>query len=327
MKTRRMLFLLSLSIVLSLSMLVGNALCAQKPVTLKFAHVLAVSGHYEAGAKKFAEIVKEMSNGSIVVETYPGGVLGNERDMIEAMQLGTLDLGLVSSAPLGGFFPEMMVFDLPFIFRDRPHAWGFADGPVGTDLLQRLESKRIIGLAYWENGFRMIFSNFPVKEPADLKGKKIRLMENKAHMRSFEALGAIPTPMPLGDLFTALQQKTVDGAENSIICLAADKFHEVSGNLALTGHFWGVAPLIMSKAVYAKLTPEQQNIIREAAVKARDWQRQYTVDNEGRYLNELKEFGMNIVEVDRTAFRDLCAPIYQEFYGPVPKEIIEAAIK
>ncbi|SBW07769.1 Tripartite ATP-independent periplasmic transporter solute receptor, DctP family [uncultured delta proteobacterium] len=319
--------LLFLSLALTMILFTGTGLCAQKPITLKLAHVLAVNGHYEAGAKKFAEIVKEMSGGSIIVETYPGGVLGSERDMIEGMQLGTLDLGMVSSAPLGGFLPEMMLFDLPFIFRDRPHAWGIADGPIGTELLQRLEKKKIVGLAYWENGFRMIFSTFPIKAPSDLKGRKIRVMENKVHMRAFEALGAIPTPMAYGELFTALQQKTIDGAENSIICLTTDKFQEVCGNLALTGHFWGVVPFLMSKTVHDKLTPEQRKIIKDAAIKARDWQRQYTVDNEGRYLEELKKFGMNITEVDRNAFREICAPIYKEFYGTIPQEMIEAVLK
>jgi len=295
-------------------------------ITLKFAHVLAATGHYEAGAKKFAELVKEKSGGKIVIETYPGGVLGSERDMIEAMQLGTLDMGLVSSAPLGGFLPEMMLFDLPFLFRDREHAWGVADGEIGTDLFNRLDSQKLVGLAYWENGFRMLFSNFPVNSPEDIKGKKIRVMENAVHMRSFEALGAIPTPMAYGELFTALQQKTIDGAENSIICIATDKFNEACGNLALTGHFYGIVPLLMSKSVFEKLTPEQQNIIKEAAVEARDWQRQYTVDNEDSYIKSLKESGMNITEPDRETFRKICEPIYSEFYNSIPKEMIDAVI-
>lgn len=295
-------------------------------ITLKLAHVCAASSHYEAGAQEFARLVNEKSNGRIVIETYPGGVLGSERETIEALQMGSLDMCLVSVSPLTGFLPEMALFDLPFLFRDREHAYAVADGEVGTELLNRLDSQKIVGLAYWETGFRHVFGNFEVNSPADIVGKKIRVMESAIHMSTFETLGAIPTPMAYGELFTALQQKTVDGAENSILAIATDKFNEATTHMALTGHFYGAVPLLVSKSIFETLSAEDQQIIKECAKEAGDFQRKYTADNEETALESLRESGMIITEPDRDAFREICEPIYSDFYDVIPQEMIEAAI-
>ena len=145
-------------------------------------------------------------------------------------------------------------------------------------------------------------------------------------MSSFEALGAMPTPMAYGELFTALQQGTVDGAENSILAIVTDKFNEATSHMALTGHFYGAVPMLMSKSVYGTLSAEDQQLIRACAEEARDFQRQFTVDNEDISLEALKESGTIITEPDRDAFREICEPIYPNFYDIVPQEMIEAAI-
>ena len=303
----------------------GDA-AGEEPITLKLAHVCAATSHYEAGALEFAKLVNEKSNGRIVIETYPGGVLGSERETIEALQMGTLDMCLVSVSPLTGFLPEMALFDLPFLFRDREHAYAVADGEIGTELLNRLDSQKLVGLAYWETGFRHVFGNFEVNSPADLAGKKVRVMESAIHMDSFKALGAIPTPMAYGELFTALQQGTVDGAENSILAIVTDKFNEATTHMALTGHFYGAVPMLMSKSIYEALSAEDQQIIRDCAKEAGAFQRQYTADNEDICLESLKESGMVITEPNRDAFREICEPIYSNFYDVIPQEMIEAAI-
>ena len=296
-------------------------------IVLKAAHVLSSTSHYEKGIQKFAEIVKEKSDGKIIIESYAGGVLGDERDMIEAMQLGSLDIGLVSTAPLGGFLPEMMVFDMPFIFRDKAHAWKVADGEIGTELFNMLEQQKLVGLAYWDNGFRHLFTTTKaVRSPADLKGLKIRVMENPIHTGTFKALGAIPVPMAWGELFTALQQNTVDGAENSIAVIYTSKFQEVAHYLSLTGHFYGAVPLLMSQSVYDGLTQEQQMIIKEAAIQARDYERQVTADMEAEYITALEEEGMEVIEVDRSKFSKECEPLYKESSSMIPQDTIDAVI-
>ena len=252
--------------------------------------------------------------------------MGSERETIEALQMGSLDMCLVSVSPLTGFLPEMALFDLPFLFRDREHAYAVADGEVGTELLNRLDSQKIVGLAYWETGFRHVFGNFEVNSPADIVGKKIRVTESAIHMSTFETLGAIPTPMAYGELFTALQQKTVDGAENSILAISTDKFNEATTHMALTGHFYGAVPLLMSKSIFETLSAEDQQIIKECAKEAGDFQRKYTADNEETALESLRESGMIITEPDRDAFREICEPIYSDFYDVIPQEMIEAAI-
>jgi tripartite ATP-independent transporter DctP family solute receptor len=300
----------------------------EKPIILKAAHVLSPTSHYEKGMQKFAELVEQKTEGKIKIEVYSGGVLGSERDMIESMQLGTLDIGLVSTAPLGGFLPKMMIFDLPFIFKDSEHAWSTADGPVGKEIFKELESQKIVGLAYWENGFRHLFTReVPVSKPKDLEGLKIRLMENVVHTTSYKVLGAIPVPMAWGELYTALQQGTVDGAENSIPVVYTSKFYEVCNNLTLTGHFYGIAPLLMSKATYDNLPEEYQKIIKDAAVEARDYQRNVTKQMEEDYIKKLKEVGMNIIKVDRSEFREKCKDVYTMFTDKIPEELINKVVK
>ena len=304
----------------------GNNATGETPITLKLAHVCAAGSHYEAGAQEFARLVNEKTNGRIVIETYPGGVLGSERETIEALQMGTLDMCLVSVSPLTGFLPEMALFDLPFLFRDREHAYAVADGEIGTELMNRLDGQKLVGLAYWETGFRHVFGNFEVNSPADIAGKKVRVMESAIHMSTFEALGALPTPMAYGELFTALQQGTVDGAENSILAIVTDKFNEATTHMALTGHFYGAVPMLMSKSIYETLSAEDQQIIRDCAKEAGDFQRKYTADAEETSLESLKESGMVITEPNRDAFREICEPLYSNFYDVIPQEMIEAAI-
>lgn len=297
-------------------------------IVLKAAHVLSNTSHYQKGMEKFAELVKAKTNGQVEIQIYPNSILGSERDLIEGLQLGTVDIAMVSTAPIGQFSPKMMLFDLPFIFRDNKHAWAVADGPIGDELFADLSQKGIIGLAYWENGFRHVFTKSKaIKVPDDIKGLKIRVMENPVHIASFKALGTIPSPLAWGELFTALQQGTVDGAENSLSVIYTSRFQEVCKNVALTGHFYGIAPLLMSKISYDKLSEEQKKAIKEAALEARDYQRQVTVDMEKEIISKLESEGVKVTEVDRNAFQEKCKNVYKEFENQVPSEIVNKVLE
>ncbi len=204
-------------------------------ITIRVGHVLAPDHPYTDGLKMFAKLVSKKTNGKVTVDVFHSSQLGDERDMIEGLQLGTLEMALVSTAPLSDFTQKFLAFDLPFIFKDAESARKVVDGPIGNELFQALDGQQIKGLAYWENGFRSVTNNKrPIETPEDMKGLKIRTMENPVQMANFKSLGASPSPMAFGELFTALQQKTIDGQENPLPIVDTSKFYEVQDYLSLT---------------------------------------------------------------------------------------------
>lgn len=293
-------------------------------LTLKAGHAVAETHPYHLGLVKFAEIVSQKTNGQIKIDIYANGQLGNERDMIEGLQIGTIDLVVTSTGPVSNFVPEMGVVDLPFLFRDRQHAYKVLDGPIGQDLLKKFDAKNIVGLAFWENGFRHLTnSKRPVNTPEDVKGLKIRTMENPVHQETFRVLGADPTPMAWSEVFTALQQKTIDGQENPIPIIYNQKIYEAQKYLSLTGHFYSPSLLLMSKTAFDKLTPEQQKIFREAAVEAASYERDQIKKQEDEQVDKLKAAGMEITQPDRAAFQAATQSVYQKFEPQFGKELIQ----
>ncbi|MBZ4688580.1 MAG: dicarboxylate transporter, DctP subunit [Clostridiales bacterium] len=296
-------------------------------INLKVGHVLAPTHPYQTGLEKFAELVAEKTDGKVKVDVFHSSQLGNEREMIEALQMGTLDMTLVSTAPLAGFSNAFLVFDLPFIFEDRESAYKVLDGEFGTDMLNSLENSGIKGLAYWENGFRNVTnSRRPVVHPSDMEGMKIRTMENKIHMASFRTIGADPTPMAFGELFTALQQQTVDAQENPLPIIFTSNFFEVQDHLAMTGHFYAAAPLLISKQLWDSFSPEIQDAIQEAAIEARDFERQTVSDMDAELLGTLKEKGMQVTEVDKKEWREAMKPVYDEFEAEIGADVIQKVL-
>ncbi|KYO66909.1 TRAP transporter substrate-binding protein [Thermovenabulum gondwanense] len=293
-------------------------------ITIRVGHVLAPTHPYQLGLEKFAELVNQKTNGKVKVEVFHSSQLGNERDMVEGLQLGTLEMTLVSTAPLSSFTKKFLVFDLPFIFKDTVNARSVVDGPIGAELLDSLKDQGIIGLTYFENGFRHVTNNKrPIEKPEDLKGLKIRTMENPVHMATFKVMGADPTPMAFGELFTALQQGTIDGQENPLPIIETSKFYEVQKYLSLTGHFYAPAPLLISKSFYEKLSPEIQNAIKESAIEARDYERKLLDDMNAKLEDELAKKGMQINKPDKELFIKAVQPVYKQFEGDISPELIQ----
>ena len=291
-------------------------------IVLKCGHVLADGSHFDFGVDKFAELVNEKSGGTLQVEVHTDGTLGQEREMMESLQIGNLDLALVSTAPISNFYSQMSVLDMPYLFDSKAHAYAVLDGEIGQSLFDGLESQGMVGLTYMENGFRNVFST----KPADLKGVKIRIMENQIQTATFSALNAIVTNMASGEVYTGLQQGTIDAAENAICAYYSSAYYEVCKELSLTEHFYGATALLMSKKVFASLTEEQQTILKEAAAEARDLQRADVAEREPRYLDELQaEDGVTVHEdVDKDAFRAITDEIYPKFYDTIPQDLIES---
>ena len=295
--------------------------------TFKLGNATAPDHAYNVGARKYAELVAQRTGNKVKIDIYPATQLGSERDLVEGLQLGTVDLVVTSTGPLGGFVPKMFVVDLPFLFRDKEHAYKVLDGPIGKGLLDAFSAKGIKGLAFWENGFRHITNNVrPIEKPEDLKGIKIRTMENKIHLASFKAWGASPTPMAWGEVYTALQQKTIDGQENPIAIIYTAKIFEVQKYLALTGHFYSPSPILMSEKSFKALPQDIQKIMVDTALECATFERNLLRDDEAKQIADLKAKGMQVTTPNKKPFQDAAASVYKEFEGQFGKEMIDRII-
>ncbi len=292
------------------------------------AHTTTAEHPYTLGIVRFAQLVRERSHGRIAIQIHHSRELGDERQVVEGLQLGTIQLTVTSTGPLGGFVPDMNVLDLPYLFRDAQHAYTVLDGPIGQSLLQKFEPIGIKGLAFWENGFRHVTTaKTPVRKPADLKGLKIRVMENRVHQAAFRALGADASPMAWGEVFTSLQQGLLDAQENPIPIVSTFKLYEVQKVLSLTGHVYSPAPLLMSKKAWDKLPPDLQKIMLDTAREVAVVERSINRAQEQKQVGELRAKGMTVIEdPDRTAFRDAMRPAVAPFESQFGKDLIQRIV-
>ncbi len=267
---------------------------------------------YNQAVAYFAKLVAERSKGDIEVQLFPASQLGSERDMVEGLQLGSLEMTLTSTGPLGNFVPQIKLFNLPFLFKDRESCYKVLDGPIGTDIAALFNNVGIRSLGWYENGFRNITnSKRPIEKPEDMNGLKIRVMEDDVFILTMKSLGASPLPMAFGELYTALEQKTVDAQENPLAVIHSSRFFEVQKYLAMTGHFYSPALLLISEIAWQRLTPEQQGILSEAAIKARDYERKISMEADQTLEAELKKEGMLVSHPDKAPFVKAVAPVYQ----------------
>ncbi|GEL77745.1 TRAP transporter substrate-binding protein [Tenuibacillus multivorans] len=279
------------------------------------------------GLLKFKEIVEEETDGDIVVETYHSGQLGDDRSMTEALQLGSQEVTVPSTAPLANFVPEFSVFDIPFLFPSEEVADEVLAGEVAQDLLKKLEEKDLVGLAYWENGFRdLTNSERPVETIEDFEGLDIRTMENDLHLEAFKTLGANPTPMAFTELFTALQQGTVDGQENPYATIYLENFYEVQDYVSDTHHVYSPFVFLMSKQFYDGLTEEQQQIVRDAAIEAGEHQIKLNREANAEYLQSLIDEGMQYSEIsdeERQKMVDAVQPVIEDFKDDIGPDVVD----
>ena len=241
-----------LASVASAILLASAAASAQ--TVLKIGYTPTQTSHYGVGSTVLCDEIEKGTQGRYKCQHFPNGSLGGEREMIEAVQLGTLDIVNTSTGPVGNFVPEVKIVDIPFLFRDYDHARRYLDGP-GQELLTKFPAKGLVALAWTENGFRhMTNSKRSIVKPEDASGLKMRTMENKVHMEGYRAFGIQPTPMAFPEVFGALQQGTVDGQENPIPVILSSKFSQVQKHLSLTGHVYSPALYLTSPRVMNKLS-------------------------------------------------------------------------
>ena len=288
---------------------------AAAQTTMKINISLAQNSHQGVAIDTFAREVEKRTNGRYKIQTFYSGSLGAERESVEAVQLGTQELTFTSTGPVPNFVPEVAILDIPFLFRDYAHARAVLDGPIGQELLQKFPSKGLVALAWAENGFRhMTNSKHAVATPDDLKGLKMRTMENPVHIQAYKAFGIIPTPMAFTEVFTALQQGTVDGQENPLSVIEAAKLDQVQKYLTLTGHVYSPALFLMNKAAYDKLSPADKQAFLDAAKEGVKANRARVDEDEKKAVADLRAKGMIVTEtLDKARFQQVLGPTYAEF--------------
>ena len=314
---------------------------AEKPVEVKTIRISnGINDNHPTflACLEFKRIVEEKTNGAIKVEVFHSGQLGDDKTAMEAIQLGTLEAVVTSTSPLVNFIPEYAIFDLPFLFANETIADKVLDGPFGDAMLAKLPSQGFVGLGWQENGFRQVTnSRRAIASLADVRNLKIRAMQNQVHLDAWRALGANPTPMAFTELFTAMQQGTVDGQENPIVTIDLSKYYEVQSHVTLSNHVYTPFVFLIGKDFYNNLTAEQQGILMEAATYARDWQRAKIREVTQSSLENLKANGMTVTELTpeaRAEFEAAVKPVIDAHSARIGEalvkqlfEAIEAASK
>ncbi len=303
-----------LMLAIGLSAGVMAAAMAQQ-TTMRNSISVAQNSHQGEAIDTLAREVEKRTNGRIKIQNFYSGSLGGERESIEAVQLGTQELATSSTGPVPNFVPEARILDVPFLFRDKAHARAVLDGPIGQELLAKFESKGFKALAWGENGVRhMTNSKRPVNAPEDLKGLKMRTMENPVHVAAYKSLGIVTTPMAFPEVFTALQQGTVDGQENPLSVIMSANFDQVQKHLSLTGHVYSPVVILMNKGVWDKLSAGDKQIFLDSAKEAVKANRARVDKDDANGVAELRRKGMNIVEnVDKSKFIATMGPAMAEF--------------
>lgn len=302
-----------LAAALALAVLVPVGASAQ--TAMKISISVAQNSHQGVGIDTLAKEVEKRTNGRIKIQGFYSGSLGGERESIEAVQLGTQELTFTSTGPVPNFVPAARILDIPFLFRDKAHARAVLDGPIGQEMLKEFESKGFKALAWGENGVRhMTNSKRSVNSPEDLKGLKMRTMENPVHVAAYKGFGIVTTPMAFPEVFTALQQGTVDGQENPLSVIMAAKFDQVQKHLSLTGHVYSPAIFLMNKASFDKLSAADKQVFLDAAKEAVKANRARVDEDDAKGVSELRSKGMTVVEnVDKAKFQAALTPVYAEF--------------
>ena len=278
------------------------------------------------GVNRFVEIVNEKTGGKFKIRTYPNGSLGSESQMISATQGGVQEIVIPSSAPVVGVVKEFAVFDLPFLFNTEKEADAVLDGPIGQQLLDKLTSKGLIGLCFWENGFRVVTnSKRPITKSEDIGGLKIRTMQSPVYIDAFNTLGANAVPMAFTEVYTALETKAIDAQENPFGIIHASKFNEVQKYLSATKHSYAPYVVIVGKRFWDRLSAEEKKVLQDACIEARGFQRQVSREENAKILEDLKSKGMVYNELSPEELEKMqlkLKPVVDKFTKEVGPELV-----
>lgn len=306
----------------------GLAFAASAETVIKIGHGAAESFHMHRALLKFEELVETGSNGEIDVQIFPSSQMGPDREMIEGVQTGVLEMAIPPSSFFAGWDPAFAVIELPYMYASKDIAFDVLDGAAGDSMLARVENQGLVGLGWLELGVRNVTNNVrPIASPQDLEGVKLRTMKVPAHVATFESLGANPTPMNFGEVYSALQQGVIDGQENPLAIITSQRFYEVQKYLSTTGHVFAVYMPVVSKPFFDSLSAEHQQLIRASMARARAHQAELVASEDASQLDEIRSAGVEVLELtaeQRQAFADQTESVRLQYRDEVGAEAYDA---
>ena len=324
---RRILFA-----ALTLVCCINTPAFADAPIVIKFSHVVAKDTPKGKAAEKFKALAEATTKGRVKIDLYPNSTLYKDKEELEALQLGAVQMlapSLAKFGPLG--VKEFELFDLPFIFNDKQALYRVTQGPIGQDMLKKLESKGIRGLAYWDNGFKMMSSNRAMRVPADMKGLKLRIQSSKVLDEQMRALGANPQVMAFSEVYQAMQTGVVDGGENPPSNIFTQKMHEVQKHLTATNHGYIGYAVIVNKKFWDKLPPDVRTQLEGAMKEATDYANQIAQQENDQALDNIRKSGKTVIyvptEAERAEWRRALIPVHKAMEDRIGKELIAAVNK
>ncbi|TMI05387.1 MAG: TRAP transporter substrate-binding protein [Betaproteobacteria bacterium] len=295
--------------------------------TIRFGHLNNPDHPISAGVKKFAELMAAKSGGKHTVREFPSNQLGNEMQQQSALQGGTQEMTAPAPTSLAGIVKEFGLLDLPFIVANSQQADALTDGPLGKMLFAKLPDKGLVGLAFWDLGFRNVTNNKrPITKPEDLEGIKLRVIPNPVFLETFKTFKANPLPMPFSDLYSALDTRAVDGQENPFAVILSNKFFEVQKFLSTTNHVYTANTILISKKFWDRLSPVEQKLVQDAALEARDYQRKISREAAQKAVGELRAKGMQVNEVppaELGRMRQMVRPVHDKFMAEYDPALVK----
>ncbi|WP_304157842.1 TRAP transporter substrate-binding protein [Mesonia mobilis] len=304
---------ITLGVLLAFFLVFSACKKEEKTKVIRLGHALDVSHPVHKAMKFMANRIEEKSNGQLKVDIYPSQQLGSERELIELLQIGSLGMTKVSTGTLENFAPELRVFGLPFLFKDRQHRFDVLESEIGEKLLEASVRNRLKGLTFYDAGSRSFYSTQPLNSPSDLKGQKIRVMESQTAINMVKYLGGSPTPVSWGELYTALQQGIVDGAENNLPSFYLSYHYEVCKYYMVDEHTALPDELLISTVVWDKLSKEEQKWVKDAAMESSEYEKGIWREAELHALEEIKKAGVKVTYPEKEQFREMVQPMYDEF--------------
>jgi tripartite ATP-independent transporter DctP family solute receptor len=308
----------------------GLAITASAETVIKIGHGAAESFHMHRALLHFEELVEAGSNGEIDVQIFPSSQMGPDREMIEGVQTGVLEMAIPPSSFFAGWDPAFAVIERPYMYASKEIAFDVLESEAGDSMIDRVENQGLVGLGWLELGVRNVTNNVrPIATPADLEGVKLRTMQVPAHVATFEALGANPTPMNFGEVYSALQQGVIDGQENPLAIITSQRFYEVQSHLSTTGHVFAVYMPVISQPFFNSLSDEHQELVRTSMASARAHQAELVSAEEASQLEEIRAAGVEVLELtaeQRQAFADATEGVRLQYRDEVGAEAYDAWI-
>ena len=291
-------------------------------IIIKAAVTANDEGAHSLALFKMEEALEKYTDGRVDFQVYTNSQLGSEREIVEGISLGTIECGVVSTGPLPNFVPDFMVLDLPYLIKDKQKAFPLLDGEIGQNMMKQLEPIGIKGMSFWDNGFRYITSVDPVIHPEDVKGMKIRTMENEVHMATFQLLGATPTPMAISEFLTAVRQGPVDG--HVMVSISMNKVYEVNPSISLSKHFYSAAPFLVNLDFYNSLPDDIREAFDKAENEAMAWEREYCENLDEELKAEMETKGATFYDVDIDEWAEATEGVYEQYKDKIDPALIEA---